>query len=701
MDNISLEKLNDDEKFETFLLTKNSKILSLIKDEEIHQDYEKIQLFLYKEHGFYIDENNMNIMDEVHHKFSKAVLLSAFKDPELKLKFLNQLDPSSVMLYMKFEQNNKFLNDNISTLIESCEEYSDKKEVLVERLSSMYEKNNDIYNNINFELLDDKYFFNLGEDKINQISCYPKIQDMIVSLTDTQLNIFSRCLNHYLDNHKTEEWTVLADNILKNIKQYDKLIDTIDDSEKIDIEKLTSIMQDTNTFNIESIDDLNKYSEIRKQKCDEIINKSESSIEEKQSATIQKIFGHSAEYAYELIEKFGEDIKQIKDEDTKNHILALKGIFDCKNLDTLKTIYDECESIEFANKVFIERNLKSEYGKLFNEGLYVPTEEHHIEGNIYEAGTDFKMIITSIGALSYNDLESGYKSNWNRPSLSTQHFCASYIRNDMLGTADVKSICYGFTDMDDDSLMLSGSTDILSNENEFVPTSRNNNYINYYSPDTQINKTDKYNEMDFRRIQDGKKKQPDYIVVFTDSDTPIYMKDSKTPTYFMENALKASEEFGGIPIVVIDKDKCLESERSKVDEMLEKYAETQDPELAKKITQKVHNNRVTSFEFCKDIDEQLEPIKETAKSISDKLTQKSKDYTVPEIITQGAKQETIEITSSKTSHIQSEDKKVGIASLEQNYESVTPEERKSEVSKMTRIINKIKEITRKDQEEIG
>ena len=36
----------------------------------------------------------------------------------------------------------------------------------------------------------------------------------------------------------------------------------------------------------------------------------------------------------------------------------------------------------------------------------------------------------------------------------------------------------------------------------------------YLAPDNQIRNTVRFNEMDFRRVQGGEKKQPDYIVVF-------------------------------------------------------------------------------------------------------------------------------------------------------------------------------------------
>ena len=78
-----------------------------------------------------------------------------------------------------------------------------------------------------------------------------------------------------------------------------------------------------------------------------------------------------------------------------------------------------------------------------------------IEPNVYDAGADFKMIITAIGAFNSDRYGNDYKSDWNRPKLGSSHFCTSYIRNDMLGTAPIRGVCYGFNNMAENALVLS------------------------------------------------------------------------------------------------------------------------------------------------------------------------------------------------------------------------------------------------------
>ncbi len=91
--------------------------------------------------------------------------------------------------------------------------------------------------------------------------------------------------------------------------------------------------------------------------------------------------------------------------------------------------------------------------------------------NMYSAGTDFKMIITSLGPYSGKKSQSNYKDDWNRPKINSPHLCASYIRQDMMGTAWICDICYGFDCMREDSLVLSGPGDIYSSRDSMISTS--------------------------------------------------------------------------------------------------------------------------------------------------------------------------------------------------------------------------------------
>lgn len=80
--------------------------------------------------------------------------------------------------------------------------------------------------------------------------------------------------------------------------------------------------------------------------------------------------------------------------------------------------------------------------------------------------------------------------------------------------------------MTSDSLAMSGITDMASeSESGFVSAADNRD--RYYSPENQINKTEDYNEMDFYRIQNGERKQPDYIIVFRENGEVKNMEEAK------------------------------------------------------------------------------------------------------------------------------------------------------------------------------
>ena len=469
-----------------------------------------------------------------------------------------------------------------------------------EILEQMYEINDEVYQKLDFRLLDNKYLKLLGEDKINQISCYPEVQELVLKLNEKNLKAWAKCIDTYIHNNDSEEWTVIAKEILDNISngQYNDLIENIDNLDNADINKLIKVLQAKNVFGIKCEKDLENFELIKLQKCDKLIQSSK--IGDKKLAVLEKLFGTDDGYAKSLLRRYGQGIDSLPESEAKNFIKSIQMLVNCQSGEILEQIYNECEETVFIDKVGIEKALKKEYAKLYNAGLFKIENAVPIGENMYSAGTDFKMIITSLGAYSGAKIQSNYKNDWNRPKINTQHLCASYIRQDMMGTAIIKDICYGFDCMREDSLVLSGPVDIFSSRDSMISTSITGE--EYFVPDEQINHTCQYNEMDFKRIQGGEKKQPSYIVVFKQNGIIDNLK----------NAEKASKDWGGLPIVVIDKDECLESERNKVKQMEAEYREFPSPELARAIYYKIRNNRETDSCFCEETDIRRYEINEQA-----------------------------------------------------------------------------------------
>lgn len=263
-----------------------------------------------------------------------------------------------------------------------------------------------------------------------------------------------------------------------------------------------------------------------------------------------------------------------------------------------------------------------------------------------------------------------YKTDWNRPVISTQHFCASYIRNDMISTPPIPHICYGFSNMKADSLMLSGTEDVYSSSRTFVSTANYNEV--YYTPNEQINNTNSYNEIDFRRIQGGEKIQPDYIIIFR--------KDGQIDN--LEEAQRASEQWDGMPIVVVDVDDCLKAERDRVEEKLAEYKKHPSQKLAEEIKQKIRNNRNTYMKFIQK--DKLTPA-QWRRTFAGFWSDIHKELMQ---IQNGLIRSNAQINSDLTEETVDEEQ------LEENYKSVSTTERESEVSKIREIYRKVINVTR-------
>lgn len=328
----------------------------------------------------------------------------------------------------------------------------------------------------------------------------------------------------------------------------------------------------------------------------------------------------------------------------------------------IEKIYQQVPEMLFhdVNKILMETSIANEYEKLYNKTFLKIENLEQIGENVYDAGTDFNILMTSIGAYISNEDIDDYKRDWNRPSLSSPHICCSYIRNDMIGTAPIHNICYGFSEMESYSLTESNCHDIGSNATGFISSSTGSKY---YSPDNQINNTESYNEMDYSRFQKGKRKQPDYIIVFKENGRIQNLEEAK----------KASKDWGGMPIVVVDKDRCLEAEKSRLDNLLDKYI-AGDKTLAREIYYKIRNNRVTRKTFAEEIN-----IDKFKREMEEQEKYKQEENNQEQIKSNG----NIEVTKED---------------MQKNSEQVTAEERKQEMSRIEQLYLKIHSIAKDDKD---
>lgn len=552
------------------------------------------------------DQEKLEQLANVKDKTARYVIVKSLSD-KYKIEHLSELlkdwKPQELRKMIK---DPILLKQNIKKFMLLEGVSSDSIDTKMETLTKMFETNNEVMQNISFQLLEEKYVESLGEDKLNQITTDDAIQKRIIDLNTNEYSIFCKCIKFFTQKNDTQEWTVFAEEILNNISQYSDIIQNQELFTEEDLQSFSLIIQNQNIFNISTLEDLRNFSKIKLNKSDEIM-KNSTNLEEKKEALLMKIFGHDLKFANRLIQIYGEDINVIKDGNIKYYIQSLQELLNLSDENLLHRIYNECEETTLIDKCGIERKIKNEYGKLYNESLLNIEDCEKIDGqeNLYNAGTNFKMIVTAVGAYSadmsiFNEIEyTNYKESWNRPIMGTQHFCCSYIGNEMLETAvDHNSNCvfYGFDQMSEDSLMhqSSGLTD-SNMHNSFNTTVL---CEDFHSPANMLKNTTLKNELNYRRIQDGKKKQPSYIVVFKRNNKYLNM----------ENAQKASQDWGGLPIVVIDEDECKSASLQKklrnevsLDELKENYTMV-SPEERKTAFEKIrgtiyditHQNNVTT-----------------------------------------------------------------------------------------------------------
>ena len=161
--------------------------------------------------------------------------------------------------------------------------------------------------------------------------------------------------------------------------------------------------------------------------------------------------------------------------------------------------------------------------------------------------------------------------------------------------------------------------------------------------------------MVFKREQNGKRKQPDYLLLFK--------HDGKIPN--MESTLKAVDDFkkAGIdlPIVVVDVERCIESEKLKVENLLKEAEEKNNPQLLEKAEQKLQCNSKTMYIRNSNI------FSGYYKKISSLYNQ-------------------IFVNNPKSKN------KVKEETYHEAYEQTEPEERREEVSKIVQLQRKIMAI---------
>lgn len=390
-----------------------------------------------------------------------------------------------------------------------------------------------------------------------------------------------------------------------------------------DLDLLIFIFSNNNfDFNVNSISDLRGFENELLDFVNESMNNfknqsgySPDDINNIKSTILMRSFGIQLDYAKSILKKF--NLNGIEFDKDNNYISMYRSIYNVVNetdVNKLFTIYDNisnnCEfSLDYMTISLFENGMRDIFLRHLTSSTFkCDGNNYEIQDGvkIFDAGTDFKVILTSVGSYKPEmETQLNYSQYWNSNSIRSHGNCCSLIANNNLSTATIRNICLGFSNFEDGMLLLSGSNDLNS-----TPTSRQINSQDHFgkfmSANSLIDNTrSDYNELVFERrdlssTREHYKKNPDYVVMFEeliDNDVNNQELDEETKQLLSEQerikgiSLKAAQDFN-ISIVKINREKCAVSELFKINKMVEEFYQTHNPALLTRIVVDFENNRM-------------------------------------------------------------------------------------------------------------
>lgn len=504
--------------------------------------------------------------------------------------------------------------------------------------------NDDLDETINFKILDQKYSF--LDKMLDMITTDIDIQYQIVSMSDARLKVFRKMYERLLT--LTDYYNPYIDAILQRISYvsldshwkngfhwYDDLLKEIDDlvnnsyelSDK-EIDTLLYLCTSTVKYTVPNFNLFQHFGEKdtldSKRFEQELVDAKENKdINFLKTAILVQAYGMGLFDARSICEKFNiEGIEVTNDnKDTLEMYMAIYKIVNETDFNVLMEVYDEFVSTlkpdkDFRRIIVFENDLRKAFAHDLNRQVFRTDNKVYEEVNgvkVYDAGVDFKMIVTAIGAYqSEYTNQSNYSEYWNKAKIRSHGNCCSLIGNNNLSMATPKNIILGFSSMDDNMLLLSGSSDINSTPDSLKFNMTGKRDQNYMNADAMLNNTrGDYNELVYERRDLSSnptfyKKNPDYIVFIKEYEdiNVLFDKFKEKPTNIdylnkqkkdqeekWQESLRAAADFN-VPIVVICREKVAKSELAKIDAMVREFERTKNPNLLGEIINQFENNRV-------------------------------------------------------------------------------------------------------------
>lgn len=375
--------------------------------------------------------------------------------------------------------------------------------------------------------------------------------------------------------------------------------------------KQQEIRYSNNVFNITNKKELEHFEEIKELVCDTILANPSlddeqlttpiskylghfnqlSELDRMKLALLQKYYNMDLEEASNIVKKFSADIDSITvDDEYKANIIeqirAIKNIFESNDINILSQIGDLniLVQTDLSSSTYLVEETKEIFEQLYKENLYMPKEDDKIGSTtyngknieIFDANTDFAIIIKRVGATNENSQEI-----WNRMTKDGEYgrkdlryyTCTSYMTDENLLNQDNEiEVTFGFAQGTNNY-----SFDAIYPHDAHTPFYGGDDIYNdlngsYMIPSTlEMNTDNRYNEVVINTLGIGEngqmtKMQPDYIV-YVKGQSDLDLEGLENDPVW-EKSKKAASEFG-IPIVVIDREKVKQSEKAKIANMSE------------------------------------------------------------------------------------------------------------------------------------
>lgn len=559
--------------------------------------------------------------------------------------------------------NSKFFKEIVNIICENKGIDYDFVKYHMERAVTL---NNDILKSINIDFLHPRYqkvYEENGYEKLYHLVNYPFVQKMIITigspqkpdgsidyeLGDKKIELLSRMLKTATvdkKGQKIEDWIPYYSKIIKafddNPELFNYFASHLEELDEKQMQTLTNHFLGQHPFEITSIEDLKNYEKIRENWINQALMSNHK--ETVQEAILEKVFGISYSTAKELYYPYNLGISKNPDSfhpGIVDFFQTIDIILNNDDVNLLITAVKKQKSkvrLDEKDIIHLHSMLKKQHVRAYNATLFSVKgrkADDVVNGvKMYKAAGEkgnkpFNISISALGAYSeFDPYVAGfnYSEDWNRPQIANHGICTSYIGNNHLGIAHIQYAALGFTEYEDDALLLSGPTDIYSENVVFDVTIRENRKSTYLLPQQMLDTTrHTHNEMVYERRVGNKKRQPSYVVLVCDDyeeTRKSYETSKKLGRYktfakhllkgkvegdLLYNALKAAEDFG-VPIVIVERKKIAQSEHDRIFRRLDEFMH--DDELNRdEIKSYFHdiivdfeNNHTGNREYHKEID---------------------------------------------------------------------------------------------------